>query len=1087
MHHAGHKFHEVFQLKQGRYADLSAAKISEMMKSNSLDNAPTQSLLSVVNGILDESIERKNGEIPHRVACLLRKVVQEIERRISTQAEHLRTQNNLFKSREEKYQSRIRVLEALASGTGEETGVWKMIVKGHLQQIKNEKAKIDEKKPIEDEHVIQLMKEKEQIDLELSMLKKELEILKKTLELERSKMDEKRASAEGDVKKLMEDREQTNLELSMLKQELEIAKKTLELEKSRVDEKIMRQEDDVIKLMKEKEQMNLELLALKEELEMAKKTRELEKSKMYENGKLEDEHVIKLMKEKEQTNLELSSLKQELEVAKKMYELEKSKLEDEKDKLKDEDVIKLMEEKEQINIELSSLKEELEIAKRTHELEKSKLDEKRKLEEEAVIKLMKEKEQSNIELSALKQELEMTKKTYELHCLQMETEAKDAKAEFEERLKELGHLLEDSRNKVKMLEAYSESQNQSWKKKELIFQSLTGIQFGALEELRLSSECIKHELSKAQKRYSDEFNILGLKFKKLSDASENYHLVLAENRKLFNELQDLKGNIRVYCRVRPLLHGQAGKRTTIDYIGENGELVVANPSKQGKDGHRLFRFNKVYGQDSTQAEVFSDTQPLIRSVLDGYNVCIFAYGQTGSGKTYTMTGPNGATPEQWGVNYRALNDLFQISQNRSGSFTYEVWAQVFEIYNEQLRDLLSSDSSHKRLGIKTSSQSNGLAVPDATMYPVRSTSDVIQLMDIGLNNRAVSATALNERSSRSHSVVSIHVRGKDMHTGATLHGNLHLVDLAGSERVDRSEVTGDRLKEAQHINKSLSALGDVIFALAQKSSHVPYRNSKLTQLLQASLGGQAKTLMFVQLNPDVNSYSETMSTLKFAERVSGVELGTAKSSKEGRDVKDLMEQVASLRDTISKKDGEIERLQLVKDLKNVHPGLNGEKQGTSLSKYGNQRQSAKATYDNDNCSESSDKHSEADSQQSLDDLKQQNRFLKQIKFSGVDINQDTEMQGYGDADRDDRLSDISDGGRSAGTEPACLTDEGTKLLDRSERSKALPRARSMQRLGHTTPVSKDSSRTVTSTRKPAATTTAAATNSTAVRPPKRWQ
>lgn len=188
-----------------------------------------------------------------------------------------------------------------------------------------------------------------------------------------------------------------------------------------------------------------------------------------------------------------------------------------------------------------------------------------------------------------------------------------------------------------------------------------------------------------------------------------------------------------------------------------------------------------------------------------------------------------------------------------------------------------------------------------------------------------------------------------MKTGSSSRGCLHLIDLAGSERVDRSEVTGDRLKEAQHINKSLSALGDVIFALAQKSSHVPYRNSKLTQVLQSSLGicsttcfesllcpfllllhffysclfsfyfwtsvalmnmplnfllscnicnltiisgGHAKTLMFVQVNPDVESFSETVSTLKFAERVSGVELGAARSNKEGKDVRDLMEQVS---------------------------------------------------------------------------------------------------------------------------------------------------------------------------------------------------
>lgn len=318
---------------------------------------------------------------------------------------------------------------------------------------------------------------------------------------------------------------------------------------------------------------------------------------------------------------------------------------------------------------------------------------------------------------------------------------------------------------------------------------------------------------------------------------------------------------------------------------------------------------------------------MIRSALDGYNVCIFAYGQTGSGKTYTMSGPSGPHEEDWGVNYRALNDLFNLSQNRRSSIMYEVAVQMVEIYNEQVRDLLTNDGSQRKLGIMSTSQPNGLAVPDASMHPVTSTEDVLELMDIGLKNRAIGATALNERSSRSHSVVTVHVRGKDLKTGIPLHGNLHLVDLAGSERVDRSEATGDRLKEAQHINKSLSALGDVIFALAQKSPHVPYRNSKLTQILQSSLGGQAKTLMFVQLNPDVNSYSESLSTLKFAERVSGVELGAARSSKEGRDVRELMEQVASLKDTIAKKDDEIERLQLLKDLKNVYPGVNSEKRG----------------------------------------------------------------------------------------------------------------------------------------------------------------
>ncbi|KAG6672865.1 hypothetical protein I3842_16G080100 [Carya illinoinensis] len=871
-HPVGHKFHEVFQLKQGRYADLPEAKISEMMKPNCLDNAPTQSLLSVVNGILDESIERKNGEISNRVACLLRKVVQEIERRISTQAEHLRTQNNLFKVREEKYQSRIRVLEALASGTNDES----QIVMDQLQHVKSERVKIEERE---------------------------------------------------------------------------------------------------------------------------------------------------------------------------------------------------------------------------------------KSEEEDVIKLTKEKDHNNLEISTLKQELEITKKACELRCMNMETETKSTQKDFEKKLNELEHLLENSQNTVKELESNSETKSQRWNQKEHIYQSVMEFQFGALQELRFSSTSIKQEILKAQNIYSEEFDRLGVKLKVLADAAENYSVVLAENRKMFNEIQDLKGNIRVYCRIRPFFPGQKEKRTTIEYIGENGELVVANRSKPGKEGHRLFKFNKIFGPDATQAEVFSDVQPLIRSVLDGYNVCIFAYGQTGSGKTYTMTGPNSATKENWGVNYRALNDLFDISQRRRSSIIYEMGVQMVEIYNEQVRDLLSNDGSQKKLGILSHSQPNGLAVPDASMQPVKSTSDVMDLMDMGLRNRAVGATALNERSSRSHSVLTIHVVGRDVKTGAPLLGNLHLVDLAGSERVDRSEVIGDRLREAQHINKSLSALGDVIFALAQKNLHVPYRNSKLTQVLQSSLGGQAKTLMFVQLNPDANSYSESLSTLKFAERVSGVELGAARTSKEGRDVRELMEQVASLKDTIGKKDEEIERLQLLKDLKSVYPGVNGEKHGTVSLRHGSSppgRESLggtlrsqksfggkgpglaeKAASDHENHSVHIDKPSEPDSQQSMDDSKYQN-----LRDIGQNSPADAEISGYGDhADYEERMSDdISDGSLSVGAETDGSAEnasfsQGTKPLDNLERSKSVSKVpRAAQKTGRTASttvsVSKDPSKV-----SPTFKTTG---SSSSVRPPKRW-
>ncbi|KAB5534963.1 hypothetical protein DKX38_018049 [Salix brachista] len=413
-----------------------------------------------------------------------------------------------------------------------------------------------------------------------------------------------------------------------------------------------------------------------------------------------------------------------------------------------------------------------------------------------------------------------------------------------------------------------------------------------LEYLRFYYKETRRQVKQIQADWEEEASGLEQHIRDLEVASSSYHQVLEENRQLYNQVQDLKGTIRVYCRVRPFLRGQSNGQSTVDYIGENGNIMIANPLKNGKEARKVFSFNKVFGTNVTQDQIYADTQPLVRSVLDGYNVCIFAYGQTGSGKTYTMSGPDLTSEQTWGVNYRALRDLFQISKTRGDVIKYEVGVQMVEIYNEQVRDLLL----------------NGLNVPDASWIPVSSTQDVLDLMKIGQRNRAVGATALNERSSRSHSVLTVHVYGKELVSGSILKGCLHLVDLAGSERVDKSEAVGERLKEAQHINRSLSALGDVISALAQKSPHVPYRNSKLTQILQDSLGGHAKTLMFVHINPELNSIGETISTLKFAERVSSIELGAARSNKETGEIRDLKDEISNLKEALERKETEIEQI-----------------------------------------------------------------------------------------------------------------------------------------------------------------------------------
>ncbi|XP_062188547.1 kinesin-like protein KIN-14A [Phragmites australis] len=426
-----------------------------------------------------------------------------------------------------------------------------------------------------------------------------------------------------------------------------------------------------------------------------------------------------------------------------------------------------------------------------------------------------------------------------------------------------------------------------------------------LSELKKMFQDVKVDFRSLQTQFQDDITKLGDNIQELSKAALGYNQAVKENRNLYNMLQELRGNIRVLCRIRPLLNSES--ISSIDHIGNDGSVMVCDPFKP-QSTCKIFQFNQVFGPTTTQDEVYKETQPLIRSVMDGYNVCIFAYGQTGSGKTHTMCGPSGGLPKDFGINYLALNDLFDISTSRE-DVKYDIRVQMVEIYNEQVRDLLSEDTSSTKLDIRASSNNGLLNLPDAKICPVQSPYDVINLMQLGEKHRASGSTAMNHRSSRSHSILTVHVNGKDI-SGNVSRSSLHLVDLAGSERVDRSEATGERLKEAQHINKSLSCLGDVINALALKNSHIPYRNSKLTQLLQSSLGGNAKTLMFAHISPEAESYAESLSTLKFAQRASTVELGTAHANKESGEIRELKEQVDTLKKALASKELEKTSLKL---------------------------------------------------------------------------------------------------------------------------------------------------------------------------------
>ncbi|KAJ3693727.1 hypothetical protein LUZ60_009207 [Juncus effusus] len=423
-----------------------------------------------------------------------------------------------------------------------------------------------------------------------------------------------------------------------------------------------------------------------------------------------------------------------------------------------------------------------------------------------------------------------------------------------------------------------------------------------IREVREMLKGVKLDFENLQSQVQSDYKNLVHEIQGLSSAASKYNEAIKENRNLYNMLQELRGNIRVFCRVRPLNNSES--KSTIEHISDDGSLIIFDPLKP-QNARKIFQFNKIFGPNATQGDVYKETRSLIRSIVDGYNVCIFAYGQTGSGKTHTMCGPSGGSTNDRGISYMALNDLFNISRKRS-DMKYEIQVQMVEIYNEQVRDLLAEDSSSTKLEIRTCAGNNNgqLTLPEATLMRVESTDDVIDLMKLGEKNRACGSTAMNNRSSRSHSVLIVHVHGERVDRSESTDSCLYLVDLAGSERVDRSEASGDRLREAQHINKSLSCLGDVIMALSQKGSHVPYRNSKLTQLLQKSLGGNAKMLMFAHVSPDEDSYNETIGTLKFAQRAATVELGAAKVNKESSEIKDLKEQIESLKKALAAKETE---------------------------------------------------------------------------------------------------------------------------------------------------------------------------------------
>jgi len=511
-------------------------------------------------------------------------------------------------------------------------------------------------------------------------------------------------------------------------------------------------------------------------------------------------------------------------------------------------------------------------------------------------------EEHSAELSAARERFESSslaqREASQGHLAQLERQAQAARAELEEAKRVAAHEREESRRALE----------------------------GAVAKAESRAERAAKEAAAREK--------LGLE-QQLGEAAARIASLTAMHATLHDQLVELKGNIRVVCRLRPM--GSA-KGLCVASRSSPFQVTLANKTTTAQ-----YNFDQVFGPSASQSMVFDCVKPLVKSALDGRDVCLLAYGQTGSGKTHTLVGPDGGRIDaaassaegEAGMIPRTVHELFALLASQGpgkgaplnggvsgpGS-VQQVFLTVLEIYNETIRDLLVDPDPKKgppKVDLRVSS-ATGVSVPGAMALQVPDAATTLEILSIAAENRATASTDVNDHSSRSHLVVTLRIVTTDATNGNFTEAKLQMVDLAGCERTKVSNVQGAQLTEATAINKSLSALGDVVGALAGKGTSastlglnsddpgaslgsgspgsgsgsggggggsskggkfIPYRNSKLTLLLQDALQphGKAKVVLFVTASPELCNWNESMSALTFASRCRSVDLakGQAKN------------------------------------------------------------------------------------------------------------------------------------------------------------------------------------------------------------------
>lgn len=370
-------------------------------------------------------------------------------------------------------------------------------------------------------------------------------------------------------------------------------------------------------------------------------------------------------------------------------------------------------------------------------------------------------------------------------------------------------------------------------------------------------------------------------------------------RKLHNILQDLRGSIRVLSRIRPFMaHDGETEGKTLKFTKSNGEI-----SLMLKDQELKYHFDTILGPESKQSDVFEEVNGIVQSAIDGYNVCLFGYGQTGSGKSWTLTGDlkdqekKGIIPRSVDLIFAQIKELEASAQNLNMPSEFQLGVSCCQIYQEKIFDLLvekmGSGKKDEELKVHNDQHNKKVTVIGLGVKPVQSAEQVYNLLELAGKNRTVAQTSMNANSSRSHFVFTLHIDVKlpvtvnakqpdgTMGTRTVMQqrsGTLNLCDLAGSERVSSAKTSGEQLNETKMINLSLSTLNRVFLQLAEKSSHISFRDSKLTELLQYCLSGDGKTMMIVNVSPTAASAQETSGSLNLARTVSLIQKGKTKQN-----------------------------------------------------------------------------------------------------------------------------------------------------------------------------------------------------------------